>query len=308
MSERSVSIPRTLGALLFGGLGATMLAGIMNLQTVQYYRTYKKDSIPLKLLVGTVWLLDNLHTGFIWSAMWEYLIQDYGEPSTADKIPWGIAFTVLVTAIVTFLTHCFFGQRIYLLSKKKMYMAGPVFALALCRLVSATVTTVKMFEYRSLSQFQAHVRWVFTLGLAISSGVDVLITGFLFYLFQSSRTKSGNFPLNHIIDKLMRYAFETGSLTCAGTIITMICWIAMPKNLVFLGLYFVIAKLYTSSLLVTLNAREKIRRERASESNQVMFLEPSPMKSGSGSRGSHDGPSTTKLQINVQTRTERGVY
>ncbi|KAF5320683.1 hypothetical protein D9619_000020 [Psilocybe cf. subviscida] len=77
--------------------------------------------------------------------------------------------------------------------------------------------------------------------------------------------------LNAVIDSLIRYAFETGFLTCAGTVISMLCWLTMPNNLVFLGLHFVIGKLYANSLLVTLNMREVLRRTRPSGSDGMEY-------------------------------------
>lgn len=79
------------------------------------------------------------------------------------------------------------------------------------------------------------MQWVFTAGLALSTAVDVLITVSLFVLLQSSRADAPRYDnialskinyvllciwyhfvldsLTSVIDTLIRYAFETGSLT-----------------------------------------------------------------------------------------------
>ncbi|KAK0216440.1 hypothetical protein EDD85DRAFT_962418 [Armillaria nabsnona] len=125
-------------------------------------------------------------------------------------------------------------------------------------LASACVTTSEMLRLKTYSAFKEDFRWVFTLGLALSSAVDILITGSLFGLLRTSRSDAEN--LKAVIDSLILYTFETGSLTCAATIIDMICWITMSSNLIFMGLHFVIGKLYANSLLVTLNTRRGLRR------------------------------------------------
>ncbi|KAJ7742838.1 hypothetical protein B0H16DRAFT_1562503 [Mycena metata] len=91
------SIAKTLGALLVGGLFATLLGGMVNIQTVFYYRSYAKDPVSVKYLIFSVWLLDNLHTGFIWAGLWFGLIQNYGERDKVDTIPWCIALTIVIT-------------------------------------------------------------------------------------------------------------------------------------------------------------------------------------------------------------------
>ncbi|KAF8832912.1 hypothetical protein HHX47_DHR1001759 [Lentinula edodes] len=106
--------------------------------------------------------------------------------------------------------------------------------------VSATATTATMLHYRSFIQFREHVRWLFTLGLALSSAVDVLITSSLFMLLRRSKMEGGS--LDGVIDTLILYTFETGSVTCAATIVSMICWISIPTQLIFMALHFIIGK------------------------------------------------------------------
>ncbi|KAJ7511712.1 hypothetical protein B0H11DRAFT_712151 [Mycena galericulata] len=84
-----------------------------------------------------------------------------------------------------------------------------------------------MIHYKSFALFKIHAFWIFTLGLSVSSAVDIVITGLLFYLFRSNRPDATH--LNHVLDKLTLYAFETGSLTCIGTIISMIC-VCSPRG------------------------------------------------------------------------------
>jgi len=66
--------------------------------------------------------------------------------------------------------------------------------------------------------------------------------------------------MNGILDKLMLYAFENGSLTCAATVVSLVCWLTMHTNLIFMGIHFVISKLYANSFLATLNARRNLHQ------------------------------------------------
>ncbi|KAF8879543.1 hypothetical protein CPB84DRAFT_1838431 [Gymnopilus junonius] len=241
----SLDIPRSFGALLMGGLFATLLSGFVMMQVYLYFQMYPSDLRQTKGLVLAIWALDASHTAFIWSALWSYVIDNYGDPSNINVIHWEIALTIVMTAILTFLVHIFFAHRIYMLSKKNYLLTAPVAILACLRLISACVTTAEMIHYGTFSGFRSSIKWIFTTGLALSTAVDVLITGSLFVLLHASRTGAAN----------------------AGTVISMICWLVMPSNLVFMGLHFVIGKLYATSLLVTLNMRENIRRGRAGSSN-----------------------------------------
>ncbi|KAF7327912.1 hypothetical protein MKEN_00371200 [Mycena kentingensis (nom. inval.)] len=303
-------IPTTLGSMLLGGFFASLLTGVVDLHTMRYYQTYKSDPAGVKALVASVTALDVMHTALIWAANWEYLIGNWGRTDKVDYVPWTISLTVIITAMVTFLVHCFFAHRIFLLGKRNWYMATPVVLLALLRLVSAAVSTYELLHYKSFALFVENADWIFTMGLSVSSAVDVVITGLLFWLFRYNRPESGH--LTHVLDKLTLYAFETGGLTCLAVVVSLICWLTMPDNLVFLGLHFAIGKLYAISLLVTLTTREAIRRGRSTTSGErggggggVLFLE---------TRGNKDSPSSpyfsesrTPNKTEVQIAVEHSV-
>ncbi|KAK0454187.1 uncharacterized protein EV420DRAFT_1645073 [Desarmillaria tabescens] len=277
----SFNVSNTYGAVTIGALSASLLSGAVAIQTILYYKLYPSDLIRVKTLVFAIWLLDTCHTCFVWVSLWNMLISDYG---SIDIIPWSIGVTIVITAVLTFLVHCFFAHRIFMLSKRNWLLTCPILILAAFRLASACVTTSEMIRLKTYPAFKQDFRWVFTLGLALSSAVDMLITGSLFGLLHKSRSEAEKYEipsilvppsnserpsLNAVIDSLILYTFETGSLTCAATIIDMICWITMSSNLIFMGLHFVISKLYANSLLVTLNTRRGLRRGQWSSSGRT---------------------------------------
>ncbi|TFK63032.1 hypothetical protein BDN72DRAFT_340399 [Pluteus cervinus] len=281
----AVDIGTTYGALLIGGLFSAALCGILFVQIVLYFKLYISDSWGYKALVLTVWLLDALHSGFVWASIWNYLIAFFGVSSHIAEIPSTLPVTIVLTAILTFFVHCFFAHRIFRLSRSNWYITIPILVLAFCRLCSASVTGAEMLRLHTYQAFKAQFRWVFSLGLALSSAADVTITISLCMLLRSSRTRS--LSLNHIIDSLILYTFETGTLTAAATIASMICWLTMNDNLVFMGLHFVIGKLYANSLLATLNSRHELRRAHTVVSRDAI---------GAGCRS----PSSDKARLSPQ--------
>jgi len=178
-----------------------------------------------------------------------------------------------------------------MLSKRNYLLTIPIVVLAILRLVSACVTTAFMLHLGTFTTFRADVRFIFTTGLALSTAVDVIITASLFFLLNTSRT--GAATLDAIINALIRYTFETSTLTCAGTIASMLCWSIIPDNLIFMGLHFVIGKLYANSLLVTLNTREVIRRSRSQDNGLRVDMIGGPRSKPHRSHASHDSGDTT---------------
>lgn len=306
----AATVENTYGALLLGAFLACCMSGIVTVQTFLYLKLYPKDSARTKFMVGAVWLLDTLHTCLIMASIWNYLIPHFGDIPRVDFIPWTIAVSIAVTAILTIIVHCFLARRIYRLTMNDLRITAPILILAVLRLCSACATTSEMIRLKSFREFSHHFRWLFTLGLALSCSVDVLITVTLWHKLRTSRT--GSLGMDNIIDSLILYTFENGSLTCAGTILSMIFWLTMSYNRLFLGLHFIIAKLYANSLLATLNTRKTLSESRMQTTPSgdhvlpVIFPEFSGgsrshnRKHSSGSDFSQKTLVDSKLRINVQ--------
>uniref|UniRef100_A0A0W0F8S9 DUF6534 domain-containing protein n=2 Tax=Moniliophthora roreri TaxID=221103 RepID=A0A0W0F8S9_MONRR len=268
-----MSLPATYGALLLGSLIASALSGAVVIHTILYFKVYPSDPPRLKVLVVLIWfsyflysVLDTCHTSFIWSALWAFCVKFYGQIDKIDYVPQTLALSVIVTATLTFCVHCFFALRLFRctfisepqgLSKTanefvvasyppqytRVLLANVLqkVILALLRLGTAAASTAELLILHSLSEFVDRDGWIFTLGLSSSSAVDVIITASLvFYLRKSGRGSLGRTSV--VIDTLIKYTFETASLTSASTIICMICWVTMPSNLIFMGLHFFIGK------------------------------------------------------------------
>ncbi|EMD32505.1 hypothetical protein CERSUDRAFT_87815 [Gelatoporia subvermispora B] len=265
MSSPAPSVQDTVGAVLVGSLFCAFLSGTVAMQAAFYFMQYSNDRLRNKAMVSIVWAADSAHTAMAAVAVWMYFIDMWGQFDSFDYIPWSIAVTVALTAFVTFIVQCFYANRVYLMSGGKWSLTIPIVASAFVRLVAALVSTSKMIELRSYMAFFHRVGWVFTLGLSLSSAVDIFITVTLMYLLQRSRTGFSTFT-DRLVDCVTLYTVETGMITSIAAAVSLICWLVMPDNLIFLALHFSISKLYANALLATLNARKALR-ERSSPSN-----------------------------------------
>ncbi|KAJ7610087.1 hypothetical protein FB45DRAFT_1066294 [Roridomyces roridus] len=274
----TTSIRTTLGALLIGPFFFSLLSGISHLQAVLYFRYYKRDSIRIKLLVSGIWLLTAAHTGCVWGALWFYGIENYGEPEVMDRIPWFISVTIILTALIVVCVHCFLAHRILVFSERNWYVTIPVILLSFIRFATACVTAGKTFEYGSYAQLHLHYAWLIHFGLAASVGADIVITSVFVFVLLGHRTEAEQ--LKHVLDRLMLSGLGCGSLTCIGSVISLICYITMPHNLIFLAFFFSFAQLYTNTFFATLNTRNDLRVQVSLISNLTL-----PSSPGSGLEG-----------------------
>ncbi|KAH9855830.1 hypothetical protein C2E23DRAFT_552397 [Lenzites betulinus] len=298
------------GAVLVGGLVALFLSGAVLLQVVLYCQMYPLDSRKVKCMVALIWILDCIHSVMVGIANWQNLVANFGKFDGLDGITWSVAVTVALTATTTFLVHCFFSYRIHTLSRSNWWITAPLFSLATIRLVAAGVSTSEMLRLKSFSQFVDRYSYVFTLGLSTSTLLDILITGTLCYYLRQRR--SGLERMDHVIGMLTLYTVENGMLTCITTAISLVCWLAMPHNLIFLGLHLAISKMYANSFLASLNARRALSNRSQGSSGVDGFPLPvllpspySPREPGApwspGTRSIGRSPPTQKpLHVNIE--------
>ncbi|KAJ7616567.1 hypothetical protein FB45DRAFT_1034889 [Roridomyces roridus] len=270
-------IALTYGALLVGGSIALFLSGILSVQCIIYFRLYPGEDWRRNAILILVWILDLLHSAFIVTSLYIYFIQYFGDKEKIATISWSIALTVVVTAIQTLIVHWYFAHKIYQSSGKNWWITAPVGLLAFLRLSAAAFSTTEMILVKRFSVFTRHYPgWVFTTGLTLSAAVDIIITVWLCYFLQKMRRRTASTIMAHVVNLLTLYTLENGFITCVTTTASLICWLTMPTNLVFLGLHFVIGKLYANSLLISLNTRKELREMRWNGSAKAGHGWPGP--------------------------------
>ncbi|KAG1736994.1 hypothetical protein EDB19DRAFT_1006902 [Suillus lakei] len=128
-----VSVPATYGAILLGGFLAAALSGIVTVQSFIYIKLYPTDLAWRKAIVAVIWILDSIHTALVCASIWIYLIKNFGDTSKINDIPETVAMTIALTAILTFIVHCFFAHRIHKLSHCDWRITAPLVSLVLLK-------------------------------------------------------------------------------------------------------------------------------------------------------------------------------
>uniref|UniRef100_A0A8H7Y4D5 DUF6534 domain-containing protein n=1 Tax=Psilocybe cubensis TaxID=181762 RepID=A0A8H7Y4D5_PSICU len=274
-----VDVERTFGALLIGGIVAFNLSGLVTAQAVAYFKRYPKDFRFLKLMIVGVWFLDFLHTIFVSIALWDHLIVHFGDVSRIDFIPWSLGATVALTVSFSISSPTCNQEFMNILSQ------GDIDNLCAHILCSPYLS----IESRQLLRRHTHGHAIRPSPLSrlpnhdqndsnpepfkVHPPMEMVIHFRSFPVFNTrhavcrftlllptAKPEEELQVMNNIINSLMLYTFETGMVNCAASIATLICWVTMKDNLIFLGIHFAIGKLYANSVMATLNARKDLRQ------------------------------------------------
>ncbi|KII91098.1 hypothetical protein PLICRDRAFT_39708 [Plicaturopsis crispa FD-325 SS-3] len=264
----------TLGALEIGALLATCLYGVTTVQVYIYARGSVQDRLWVRSLVAGVWLLETLHTLCIWIYIYRLSVTSFGIPSAYMSLHWTLNVGALFNGIVGALVQAYFAKRILMLSGDWVIpiisWTGSLFQLCL------SIVTVAFAESdTTILEFHHKHSWIIAATCATNVAVDILNTSAICYILRKEH-KSLDFSsaqTNEVVDKLILWSIETGMLTAVAATLTLILCLASPETFVWIGISFFYAKLYSNSLLVSLNGRAALRkhtRVAASSSNGLM--------------------------------------
>ncbi|KAK7039817.1 glycoside hydrolase [Favolaschia claudopus] len=249
------------GPLLIGGAVALMLSGIVAVQCIIFFKLYPDESGVKTGMVATVWTLDVAQSAFIAASLFSYFVTHFGDTTIVALIPGSVALTILLTAAQTCVVHLFYAHKIHRSSGKNWFITFPIVFLASLRLLAAILSTVEMLRLGHWKAFQdrPYPRFLFTSGLSLSAGTDMIITICLCYYLRRIRKLSSSSVMRNVLDTLTLYTLENGLITCLATMGSLFFWLFYTGTSFSLSLHFIIGKLYPNSLLLLLNTRKELR-------------------------------------------------
>ncbi|KAL5501432.1 hypothetical protein ACEPAH_8692 [Sanghuangporus vaninii] len=245
----------TLGAAFIGFAVATVFYGILMVQMYSYFQRYTLDRPLYKLLVAVVWLLETVHSVFSGHAVYHYAISSFGNPFALLIPTWSVIAQILVGACISVLVKCAFTMRVWRFSGNNVVLTGIILALSFSILVMSVILTIQAFQLETFAE-QPKLKWLTTAVLATSVFTDLVIAASLTYFLHHLRNA---FSANTLINGLIAYSLETGAITSVCGIATLISFDILPTTFVYLSFFFVLSKLYSNSLLATLNTRRVVR-------------------------------------------------
>ncbi|KAG0699870.1 hypothetical protein DFH29DRAFT_28699 [Suillus ampliporus] len=227
------------------------------MQTWYYFRRYPSDPWHIKLLVGTILLSDSVNQALISHTVYTYLITYFGSDSDLGKRMWSLSVEVLFNGFTGLMVQSFLTMRVYKLSNKSIIATALVLSLVIAEFVIVVVYVAKAV-FMTLADLPKLKPLSMSINAVAAAG-DILIAGFLSILLQRSRT--GFRRADTVIHRLILYTINTGLLTSICAIMSLISITLWPDTFIYMAFYFCLGRLYSNSLLATLNARKGFRSD-----------------------------------------------
>ncbi|VDC07106.1 unnamed protein product [Peniophora sp. CBMAI 1063] len=271
------STPSTIGAL-FAGWGISMLVfGVFILQFLIYFTHYTRDSRWRKLLVLSMGVLEVAHQIFVGHTCWKYIVRNFGneEETFAAKAVWSFTAIVFLNVVVSAIVKIFLAWRIYIVSSGHWWWTALITMLAFAQMALGIAFSIAASK-QPINSLIA-LKSLATASLALGAVADVVAASILSYYLHTMRT--GYKRTEGLINKLIMFSVNTGAITSAFSVSVVILYQTMPHNFIFLSIWFFVSKLYSNSLLATLNSRAGHRIKESIQSyssgdHALTFMRP----------------------------------
>lgn len=249
------TLNNTVGALLLGLCAASFLDGVITVQMYQYYYRLKQDFIRHIVAVALLWILDFMHLALTIHVVYTYIITGWGDFAGLERILWSIKLQVILNVVIVVLVHALYVSRVWILGG---YHNGILGYLAAAFVGGGFVVGVILANVLyGIDSFDdlGSISWAIYASLATATIIDFTISvAMCYYLWKSEGTET---KLNLRISRMMQYTVGSGLLTTACSLSTLFTYWFTPNTFVFLGVEFLLTKLYVGSFFAMLNARER---------------------------------------------------
>ncbi|KAJ7580272.1 hypothetical protein C8J56DRAFT_962711 [Mycena floridula] len=254
-------VPLIVGPLVIAVLVNTFLYGVCCLQFVIYFRSGGSlDPIHMKLFIAYELLVDTFHTASTAYMLWFFVVDNFLNPAVLGFALWPLTATPIITAMSSCPIQIYLAYRVMRLSNSKPLFAV-LAALSLAQGILAMVSgglAVSVTDYAAAAKFIPLVdSW-----LAVSVATDLAISASLVLVLRKRRTSFES--TNRMISRLVSLAIESAAFATFFSIMLLVVFTAYTSTTLNMVFSLPMGRVYTNTLLATLNNRQSIRDENSS--------------------------------------------
>lgn len=250
-------VNRVLGPIVIASLVNAVIYGACVVQFWTYYTSKMEKNWRINVLVNWVFILDTFHTIALCYMLWEYTVTNFNNPTYLLTADWPFLITPVVTVSTSLPIQIYLSWRIRIFSGSIRVFVFLV-VLAVVQACLGFVCSVMAFLVASISDFQRLIPFVAAWQVATVS-CDSGITSLLWWYLNKSRI--GGRKSDNVITRVIRSSIEVAVFGAFFCLMDLIVFIAMPHSNFHVIFAFPLGRIYTNTLLLTLNLRQSLREE-----------------------------------------------
>jgi len=259
MLSRSVNpeVHKLAVPILFGPLVNWGLYGALCVQIYVYGYSFPDDKRAVKLLAYAVFLLETAQTVLTASDVYFWFIEGFGDVERLKDSHFAPIDIAIMDAIISLVVQEYFCYRIWTLNNKRKSMAWFCLFIAVVAVAqsigAAWGGTKSVIVGRYAVSRSALYLWSLP-----SAFADIFIAIAMTLLLRRTRESKGQFT-NYVMLRVVRLTIETNTLTAGVAIASFVLYVAFPNEIYYTFTAGILGKLYSNTLLLSLNNRIHFR-------------------------------------------------
>lgn len=252
-------ISHLIGPVVIAVIINSFVYGISVLQYVQYYLHNYEDPIAMRVLVNWCFLLDTSHTATALYMLWNYGITNFANLSILANAPWPFAATPIWTVLTSIPVQHLFAWRVKQFTHSWLIFGMLSFASIASGALGISGAILALAD-SDINDFSRLIPLADT-WLALAVVVDMALALLLFYHLMRSRTGFKN--TDNVIARLVHSSVETTAFTGVFCICDLSLFTAMKGTNFHFLFALPMGRVYSATLMATLNSRTSLREELA---------------------------------------------
>ncbi|KZP18612.1 hypothetical protein FIBSPDRAFT_1046113 [Athelia psychrophila] len=274
----SAAISDVWGFILIGCFLSLILFGIILAQAFTYYQHCEKDGLRLQVFVGILVALDAVSTSLAMAWVYGLFIHGWGNAAALQMDNWLIAADPMLAGGIACIVQLFFAWRLHIIGSTRypeLVTREPPRSSALAEYVIAKQNWLTAFicicsfatllggigtgigvlwvkEYTHFLRFEP-IASVWGVSAAVA---DFTITVAMTYHLR--RAKGGFEATDRLLNRVIQLTLQNGLLTSLTAFLNLWLYLFLTKPY-DISFTFLITKLYSNSVLSSLNARTYLR-------------------------------------------------
>ncbi|KAI9443833.1 hypothetical protein H4582DRAFT_2095253 [Lactarius indigo] len=255
----SPDVIRVAAPLLFGPVFNWALYGILCVQIYVYSYNFQIDRRPLKFLVYIVFLIETVQTALSGADLYYWFVAGFGNVERLGNSHFIAVDIPIIGIVISTIVQGYFCYRIWVLysESRSSWICWVIVVASVTQLVAGVWSSIKPLTTEKFATSKTAL-YLWEISSALG---DVLIAVAMTLLL---KRVSGNFS-SFVLIRVVRLTVETNALTAVMVITSLVLYVTFPNRLYHIYTVELLGKVYSNTLLVSLNNRIYLRDHQSPE-------------------------------------------
>ncbi|KAJ4468903.1 hypothetical protein J3R30DRAFT_3714407 [Lentinula aciculospora] len=252
------SMDATFGMLFDAVVVGAVLYGAGCVQGYMYFRKYQKtDPWYLKSLVGFILVCDTLQVGILTACVYQYVILNFANEEILVILLNTLIIEIFFSDAIALVVQMFYCWRVWRLSQGSYLVVVPLVLLSWAAFMSLLVYSCLSMQLSTFAELTTLKNLSMSCNI-LAAASDIMISIAMVFFLQ--KAKSTHKKTNSMLNRLIIFTFNTGLPVSFCALWACISINAWPTTFIYMFFFLLQGRLYTNSLLVSLNSREYIKK------------------------------------------------